>query len=125
MLISIDGKITGKYMDEPTTIALTEEYYRINREYKADAYCCGRVTMEGSFTGGAKPDLTPFKNISIDRKDKIQKKWGYYAISIDPHGRLGWYGSEIKDYDMPFDSKNAIYSSLTLSVSISIICALS
>ena len=53
MLISIDGKITGKYMDEPTTIALTEEYYRINREYKADAYCCGRVTMEGSFTGGA------------------------------------------------------------------------
>ena len=65
MLISIDGKITGKYMDEPTTIALTEEYYRINREYKADAYCCGRVTMEGSFTGGAKPDLTPFKNIVL------------------------------------------------------------
>lgn len=108
MLISIDGKITGKYMDEPTTIALTEEYYRINREYKADAYCCGRVTMEGSFTGGAKPDLTPFKNIVIERKDKIQKKWGYYAISIDPHGRLGWYGSEIKDYDIGYDNAHII-----------------
>ena len=33
MLISIDGKITGDYMNTDTASALCEEYYRINREY--------------------------------------------------------------------------------------------
>lgn len=108
MLVSIDGKVTGKYMDLPTTTALTEEYYSINRKYKADAYCCGRVTMEGSFTGGVKPDLSNYVGVSVERVDYVAKKWGYYAISIDPHGRLGWYGSEIKDYDPGYDNAHII-----------------
>ena len=46
MLTSIDGKITGEYLSSPVGETLCEEYYRINREYKADAYLCGRITME-------------------------------------------------------------------------------
>ena len=95
-------------MDIPTTNALTEEYYRINREYKADAYCCGRVTMEGSFIGGAIPDLEKYKGICVERKDRVQKIWDYYAVSIDPRGRLGWYGGEIKDYDPGYDNAHII-----------------
>ena len=108
MLVSIDGKITGEYMDLQVTNALTEEYYRINREYMADAYCCGRVTMEGSFTGGVKPDLSKYIGNVVERNDYVAKLWDYYAISIDPHGRLGWYGAEIKDYDPGYDNAHII-----------------
>ena len=108
MLMSIDGKITGDYMSTNTCNLLSEEYYRINREYNADAYLCGRVTMEGSFTGGVKPNLTQYKGIKIPHTDYIAKKYKYYAISIDPHGRLGWYGSEIKDYDPGYNDAHII-----------------
>ena len=39
----------------------SELYYQINRDYQADAYACGRVTMEGSFTGGGYPGLREFE----------------------------------------------------------------
>ena len=42
MLVSIDGKITGDYMNTDAANTLCEEYYRINREYQADAFACGR-----------------------------------------------------------------------------------
>lgn len=108
MLISIDGKITGGYMNTDVASALCEEYYRINREYKADAFACGRITMEGSFTQGVKPDLTPYEGVRFPREDYIAKQHGYYAVSIDPHGRLGWYGSEIKDEDPGYDDAHII-----------------
>lgn len=108
MLISIDGKITGGYMNTDVASALCEEYYRINREYKADAFACGRITMEGSFTQGVKPDLTPYEGVRSPREDYIAKQHGYYAVSIDPHGRLGWYGSEIKDEDPGYDDAHII-----------------
>ena len=108
MLISIDGKITGGYMNTDMASALCEEYYRINREYKADAFACGRITMEGSFTQGVKPDLTPYEGVRFPREDYIAKQHGYYAVSIDPHGRLGWYGSEIKDEDPGYDDAHII-----------------
>ncbi len=107
MLVSIDGKITGDYMNAPTAQALCEEYYRINREYKADAFACGRITMEGSFTQGKKPDISQF-NGSFPHEDFVAKKHGYYAVAIDPHGRLGWYGSEIKDEDPGYDNAHII-----------------
>ena len=108
MLVSIDGKITGNYMNTETAGALCEEYYRINREYQADAYVCGRITMEGSFTGGVKPDLAPYQGANIPHEDYVAKQHEYYAVSIDPHGRLGWYGSEIKDEDPGYDNAHII-----------------
>ena len=108
MLISIDGKITGDYMNTPTAATLCNEYYRINREYQADAFACGRITMEGSFTQGVKPDLTPYTGVKIPHEDYIAKKHTYYAVSIDPHGRLGWQNSEIKDEDIGYDNAHII-----------------
>ena len=108
MLVSIDGKISGDYINTETANILCEEYYRINREYKADAFACGRITMEGSFTGGVKPDLTPYKDVKVPHQDYIAKQHGYYAVSIDPHGRLGWYGTEIKDEDSGYDNAHII-----------------
>ena len=39
----------------------TEIYYDINRELKSDGFICGRVTMEGSFTGGWYPALKEYQ----------------------------------------------------------------
>ena len=39
MVTSLGGKVTNLY-------------YQLNRGYKTDGFACGRVTMEGSFTGG-------------------------------------------------------------------------
>lgn len=108
MLISVDGKITGEYMNTDTAAVLCEEYYRINREYKADAFACGRVTMEGSFTHGEKPDLTLYKGVKIPHEDYVAKKHGYYAVAVDPHGRLGWRDGEIKDEDPGYDDAHII-----------------
>lgn len=52
MTTSIDGKVTGDFLNRKEREAAIEEYYRLNREIPAEAFACGRVTMEGSFTGG-------------------------------------------------------------------------
>ena len=53
MTTSIDGKVTGKFLETPQGLMASDEYYRVHRDFHADAFACGRITMEGSFTGGA------------------------------------------------------------------------
>ena len=90
MTTSIDGKVTGDFLSEPESEGAVEVYYEINRNYKADAYACGRVTMEGSFTGGFQPDLTPFADVRVDRIDFIaDQEAKYFAVAFDRKGRLG------------------------------------
>ena len=67
MVISIDGKVTGKFLNSPECNGATDIYYEINREYNnrgANGFICGRVTMESSFTGGWYPDLDKFSHIT-------------------------------------------------------------
>lgn len=60
MTTSIDGKVTGKFLNTPECEKAVDLYYQLNRDYKADAFACGRVTMEHSFTGGWYPDLSEY-----------------------------------------------------------------
>lgn len=109
MVMSIDGKVTGEFLYKPECEAATEEYYRINREYKADAFACGSVTMEGSFTGGFKPDLSAFKGMKVAREDYVaDKEATYYAVSFDRTGRVGWTKSKIEDEDPGYDNAHII-----------------
>ena len=62
MLTSIDGKVTGDFLKGDEAAFATEIYYQLNRDYKAEAFACGRVTMEESFTGGIIPT---FQNIRL------------------------------------------------------------
>ena len=61
MTTSIDGKVTGKFLETPQGLMASDEYYRVHRDFHADAFACGRITMEGSFTGGWYPDLKLFE----------------------------------------------------------------
>ena len=103
MVTSIDGKVTGDFLFKPECAEATDVYYRINRERKADGFICGRVTMEGSFTGGFYPDLSEYKPVRHDMNKKmdyiVDNLGGFYAIAFDTHGKLGWKSSRIIDPD--------------------------
>lgn len=100
MTISIDGKVTGAFLGREECVPATEEYYRLNREIPAEAFACGRITMEESFTSGWYPDLSEFANEKISREDFIANQDAdRYAIAFDRKGRLGWKTSMIEDED--------------------------
>ena len=103
MVTSIDGKVTGDFLFSPECVGATEIYYRLNRELRADGFICGRVTMEGSFTGGWYPDLAEYEAISLGedaKKDFVAESLsGFYAVAFDTHGSLGWKSNRIIDPD--------------------------
>ena len=108
MLMSIDGKVTGDFLSSSSIENHVEHYYEINRKYKCDGFICGRVTMEGSFTYFNKVDLTSFKNKKVDRKDYVAFRSGFYAISFDRYGKVGWTSAFIKDEDDGYNNAHII-----------------
>jgi len=109
MTTSIDGKVTGDFLSAPESAAATEHYYHINRDFKADGFGCGRVTMEESFTGGFIPELSPFESEKPWRGDYIADPTAtYFAVSFDRRGRLGWKAGRISDEDPGYDNSHII-----------------
>lgn len=113
MLTSIDGKVTGDFLRSPAAADAVEEYYRINREFAADAYACGRITMEESFTGGVAPDLSVYAPVeghptgfAMDFSDEIDRR--YFAVAFDRMGSLGWSGNLIEDTDPGYGGAHII-----------------
>ena len=99
MTVSLDGKVTGEHLVRSNHSPASEVYYEINRNYKVDAYACGRVTMEGSFTGSWYPDLSEFEPAYSPMDYLVDEVTGFYAVAFDPHGRLGWKSNRIIDAD--------------------------
>lgn len=108
MVTSIDGKVTGSFLVSDTGLKAAEDYYEINRKLKGDAFACGRVTMESSFTGGFKPDLSAFSHTDIAPEDYIAQKHDSYAVSFDRHGSVGWTDSVIHDEDVGYNDCHII-----------------
>lgn len=99
MTTSLDGKVTGKFLNTPECEKAVDLYYQLNRDYKADAYACGRVTMEGSFTGGWYPDLSQYVPAYSPMDYLVDDLNGFFAVAFDPHGVLGWKSNTIIDDD--------------------------
>ena len=103
MVTSIDGKVTGDFLYRPECEKATDIYYEINRNYKAEGFICGRVTMEGSFTNGWYPDLSQYGPVKHDMDLKMdfildaEYMSGFYAVAFDPKGKLGWKSNKIID----------------------------
>lgn len=112
MTVSMDGKVTGDLLTHPACKQATDIYYQINRGYKADAFACGRVTMEHSFTGGCYPDLHQYPPVSHDSGLKmdymVDTLTGFYAVAFDPKGKLGWKTNRITDEDPGYDGAQII-----------------
>ena len=103
MVTSLDGKVTGDFLGNPECVAACETYYEINRNLKSNGFICGRITMEGSFTGGYYPDLSEYEPVRHDMDLKmdfiLDDMTGFYAVAFDPKGKLGWKSNKIIDPD--------------------------
>lgn len=99
MTTSLDGKVTGKFLNTPECEKTVDLYYQLNRDYKADAYACGRVTMEGSFTGGWYPDLSEYEPAYSPMDYLVDDMGSFFAVAFDSHGVLGWKSNTIIDED--------------------------
>ncbi len=108
MVVSLDGKVTGKFLENSAAQPGIEEYYRLHREFQADAFACGRVTMESSFTHGWYPDLTPYASASIEYTDYVAAQAKFYAVAFDRQGRLGWQNSMIVDEDSGYNGAHIV-----------------
>lgn len=108
MTQSIDGKVTGSFLARPECTDAINIYYEINRAYQADAYACGRVTMEGSFTAGYTVDVSGYEAKPIGVDFIADSSHGFFAVAFDRHGRLGWKSSVITDEDPGYDNAHII-----------------
>lgn len=109
MVISLDGKVTGDFLTAPECEKGTDIYYEVNRNFAADAFACGRVTMEGSFTEGYYPDLSSYEGIDIPMGDYIADTDAkFYAVAFDRNGKLGWKTPMIVDDDPGYGDAHII-----------------
>ena len=98
MVTSIDGKVTGEFLNRSESERAIEAYYQAYRANKYYGFICGRVTMESSFTGGYYPDLSAYP--PKDKHDFIPDNLtGFYAVAFDTNGKLGWKSNKIIDPD--------------------------
>lgn len=109
MLVSLDGKVTGKFLSSDKASLGTSLYYEKNRTISSQGFICGRVTMEESFTNKYYPDLSKYRNVEIEKVDYIVKdKYDKYAVAFDRMGRLGWLNNVIVDEDEGYNNAHII-----------------
>jgi len=95
MAASVDGRIATKGW--PARDAVTREYERIHKQYDADAWLCGRTTME-PFAGKVRSNEEVARRhaAGAPRSDFVAPgDFASYAIAIDPSGKLAWESADI------------------------------
>lgn len=94
MMSSLDGRtILSRWGQAPNT----SEYELTAATFGAQAWLCGRVTMEKDFTKGLAPDLRPV-TAPLDRSDFVAESGAKsFAVAVDARGKLGWESGFIDD----------------------------
>lgn len=88
MLVSYNNKISGSFMFSPEAAGLIADYGRLDREFAAEAWLCGKTTME-EFTGGKQPDIVD--NKKLPHEDFVaQKNAEQYVVVTDAKGEIGY-----------------------------------
>lgn len=99
MLISLDGKIMGDYMETPEGVKAGEVFYNIafgkQPYYKHQGWLSGRVTTDDNFTFYEKPNVDQNAPPVPEGDFVCQPTAEMYYVSIDPSGRLGWKNSTL------------------------------
>lgn len=109
MLASLDGKVTGEFLNDPRAEHAIKRYYKMHRDYKYNAFACGRVTMEESFTKGYYPDLSEFSDEPKEFKDRFDCPfYTFYAVCFDRYGKLGWKSNTIEDEEEGYNKAHVI-----------------
>lgn len=96
MMISLDGKIIGKFMGTDEAATAGKVFYDLafgdDPHYRHQGWLSGRVTTDDNFTHYRTPDLDE-SAAPVPEGDFIAEAvTDKYYISIDPSGRLAWDG---------------------------------
>lgn len=104
MLTSLDGKVTGKFLEDKKIEHLIDEYFKIHSEFKADAFLCGKNTFLEEFVKDNQVDFSKYSNIKVNKnEDFIYEKisdFKFLAVCLDRKGTLCWKENVLKD-DLP------------------------
>lgn len=93
MITSLDGRIIVQRWGDSTQGRA--EYEATAATFDAQAWLCGRVTMEKDFTKGRQPDHQPVA-APLDRADFVApQQASSFAVAVDAHGKLGWEAADI------------------------------
>lgn len=96
MVASIDGRIVVDGWPEAISAAVRRQYEELHASYAADAWLCGRVTME-PFARRMRPDAEVAREShGAHREDFVAPgDHASFAFAIDPAGRLAWESNDI------------------------------
>lgn len=99
MLLSLDGKIMGKYMDTPEAEQAGEVFYNLAfgsaPHYKHQGWLSGRVTTDDNFTHYRAPALDESAAPVPEGDFVVETDAPMYYLSVDPSGKLGWEGNTL------------------------------
>ena len=119
MLTSIDGKVTGNFLDDKKIEYIIDEYYRIHSEFNANGFACGKNTFLEGFVKDNKVDLTKFKDEKVNKnEDFVYEKISeckFFAVCFDRKGTLSWQSNTLKD-DLPGYNNSHIIQVMTENV---------
>lgn len=94
MMPSLDGRLRTERWDIPEKAH--DEYDRTADTFRAQAWLCGRVTME-EFADGHWRRSSKQRGERIDRNDWIAPNRGKrYAVALDSKGKLAWKESAVE-----------------------------
>lgn len=109
MTTTMDGKITGSFLEQEAVQPVTDFYFQCHRNFRTNGFLCGRVTMQESFTGPDAPDLSAFSSCKFPREDFVAcADAPFYAIALDPRGKLNWSDSRLHDEDPGYDGAHIV-----------------
>lgn len=91
MMPSVDGRIVARRWGSAASL---DVYDRTGSKHCADAWMCGRVTME-SFGSRRRPRLRRAQ-APIPRTDFVAGRPGSYAVALDPSGRIFWKSGDVQ-----------------------------
>jgi len=95
MISSVDGRIVTEGW--PSFAEGRREYERIHATFGADAWMCGRITME-PFAGGVRaPEVIAREAAARPGRPDFTAPGAAatFAVAVDPSGRLDWQSGEI------------------------------
>ena len=112
MLTSIDGKVTGKFLDDKKIEHLIDEYFKIHSEFNANGFACGKTTFMEGFVKDNNVDLSKFKDEKVNKnEDFVYEKISeckFFAVCFDRKGTINWKSNTLKD-DLPqYDNSHII-----------------
>ena len=119
MVTSIDGKVTGKFLENKKIEHLIDEYYKIHSELNGNAFACGKNTFLEGFVKDNKVDFSKFKDEKVNKnEDYIYEKisdFNFYAVCFDRKGSLCWQSNSLKD-DLPGYNNSHVIEVMTENV---------